>query len=246
MPKQRGLLPADSDEEGSDGEELRSRQYKVILIGNGAVGKTSLAHRFCDGGFSASYKQTIGLDFFVKRLVLPGDVNVCLQVWDIGGQSIGGKMISRYIYGSDAVIMVYDITSYQSFQDLNDWLHLVYGCPELLFSIDRLLFLMANKDDLEHMRMVSRAKHSVFALERGMSGHFLVSAKTGDEVATAFYQIAANLAGITLKEPEIQVHQKVVKAELVDYPQDDPLHAHVVAPRMAARTSSRRSRCTVQ
>ncbi|EER10292.1 conserved hypothetical protein, partial [Perkinsus marinus ATCC 50983] len=109
-----------------------------------------------------------------------------------------------------------------------------------------LLFLMANKDDLEHMRMVSRAKHSVFALERGMSGHFLVSAKTGDEVATAFYQIAANLAGITLKEPEIQVHQKVVKAELVDYPQDDPRHAHVVAPRMAARTSSRRSRCAVQ
>ncbi|KAF4668132.1 hypothetical protein FOZ61_007099 [Perkinsus olseni] len=229
----------DSDEE-SDSEELQDRQYKVILLGNGAVGKTSLAHRFCDGSFSTSYKQTIGLDFFVKRLVLPGDINVSLQVWDIGGQSIGSKMISRYIYGSDAVILVYDITSYQSFQDLDDWLQLVEGAMGSQAAEAKmnppLLFLMGNKDDLGHMRMVSRDKHSALCFDRKTSGDSLVSAKTGDEVATAFYQIAAKLAGITLKQPEVQVHQKVVKAELVDYPQDDPRHAHFTSENLAEKT----------
>ena len=71
------------------------------------------------------YKQTIGLDFFIKRIVLPGDVHVALQIWDIGGQTIGGKMIGNYIYGAHAVLLCYDITNYQSFQDLEDWYRLV-------------------------------------------------------------------------------------------------------------------------
>ena len=60
--------PVDSDDEP---EQL---QYKIILLGDGAVGKTSLAHRFTDDHFAVTYKQTIGLDFFIKRLVLPGEV----------------------------------------------------------------------------------------------------------------------------------------------------------------------------
>ena len=48
-----------------------------------------------------------------------------MQIWDIGGQTIGGKMIGNYIYGAQAVIIVYDITNYQSFQNLEDWYRLV-------------------------------------------------------------------------------------------------------------------------
>jgi Ras-related protein Rab-28 len=57
--------------------------------------------------------------------VLPGNVNVALQIWDIGGQSIGGKMIGNYIFGAQAILLCYDITNYQSFQDLEDWYRLV-------------------------------------------------------------------------------------------------------------------------
>ena len=74
-----------------------------MVLGNGTVGKTSLIMRFCDDYFGKSYKQTIGVDFFVKRMELPGDVQVALQVWDIGGQSIFGKMIQTYIYEANAV-----------------------------------------------------------------------------------------------------------------------------------------------
>ncbi len=97
----------------------------MILLGDGAVGKTSIASRFTDDVFNKVYKQTIGLDFFLKRIVLPGDIHVALQIWDIGGQSIGGKMIGNYIFGAHAVLLCYDITNYQSFQDLEDWYRLV-------------------------------------------------------------------------------------------------------------------------
>ena len=56
---------------------------------------------------------------------LPGGVEVALQLWDIGGQSIGGKMITNYIYGAHAVVLCYDITNQESFQDLEDWYRLV-------------------------------------------------------------------------------------------------------------------------
>ncbi len=54
-----------------------------------------------------------------------GDIHVALQVWDIGGQSIGSKMIGNYIYGAQVVLLCYDITNYQSFQNLEDWYRLV-------------------------------------------------------------------------------------------------------------------------
>jgi len=60
-------------------------QYKVVVLGNGTVGKTSTIMRFCEDYFARSYKQTIGVDFFVKRLEMPENISVALQVWDIGG-----------------------------------------------------------------------------------------------------------------------------------------------------------------
>lgn len=96
----------------------------MILLGNGAVGKTSIATRFAQNSFAASYKQTIGLDFFLKNITV-GGINVALQLWDIGGQTIGGKMIRNYIYGANVVVLCYDVTNADSFADLEDWYRLV-------------------------------------------------------------------------------------------------------------------------
>ena len=70
------------------------------------MGKTSIITRFCEDQFARSYKQTIGLDFFVKRIELPGNIQVTMQVWDIGGQSIFSKMITTYIYEANAVSLL--------------------------------------------------------------------------------------------------------------------------------------------
>ena len=116
-------------------DEAEHKQFKLILLGDGAVGKTSIAQRFAHDHFATAYKQTIGVDFLTGHIKLPGahggirvarlawgagggrtlswltlggaspplragDVHVTLQIWDIGGQSIGSKMITRYINGA--------------------------------------------------------------------------------------------------------------------------------------------------
>ena len=70
---------------------------KLILLGNGSVGKSAIIERFVADGFDRVYKQTVGLDFFEKKLVLHvrGDKRVDLQVWDIGGQSVGSNMFTK-------------------------------------------------------------------------------------------------------------------------------------------------------
>ncbi|XP_067312814.1 ras-related protein Rab-28 isoform X2 [Pseudorasbora parva] len=204
----------------SDSEEdIQERQLKIVLLGDGASGKTSLAIRFAQEAFGKQYKQTIGLDFFLKRITLPGNLNVALQVWDIGGQTIGGKMLDKYIYGAQGVLLVYDITNSQSFENLEDWLNMVRKANEEA-DTQPAISLIGNKIDLEHMRTVKMEKHQRFCQENGLISQF-VSAKTGDSVSLCFQRLAAEIVGIKLNKAEIEQSQRIVKAELVDYPQDE-------------------------
>lgn len=107
--------------EEEEEDEIKLLQYKVILLGDGAVGKTSIAQRFTENNFYPQYKQTIGVDFFLKRIELPNNHQVTLQIWDIGGQSLGSKMLPSYISGADAILYVCDITNRSSFIHIEDW-----------------------------------------------------------------------------------------------------------------------------
>ncbi|XP_030622442.1 ras-related protein Rab-28 isoform X2 [Chanos chanos] len=204
---------SDSEDESLD------RQLKIVIIGDGASGKTSIATRFAQEAFGKQYKQTIGLDFFLKRITLPGNLNITLQVWDIGGQTIGGKMLDKYIYGAQGVFLVYDITNSQSFENLEDWLSMVKKTNEES-DVQPVIMLVGNKIDLEHMRTVKLDKHQRFCQENGLISQF-VSAKTGDSVYLSFQRLAAEIVGIKLNKAEIEQSQRIVRAELVDYPQDE-------------------------
>ncbi|TMW60272.1 hypothetical protein Poli38472_000314 [Pythium oligandrum] len=218
-----------SKETDSEHEPIQL-QYKVIILGDGAVGKTSIAMRHTEDNFSNTYKQTIGLDFFLKRLLLPGDAQVTLQIWDIGGQSIGGKMLKNYIFGAQAVLLVYDITNYESFQNLEDWYRLV----RRTFDDDKMPYvgLVGNKTDLNHIRAVKAAKHKQFSEENDLKS-FFVSAKTGDQVNATFRQIASELAGIVVSKAELEVETPVLKAQIVNHQQNDP---DVKSPDIRAKT----------
>ncbi|KAG9479708.1 ras-related protein Rab-28 isoform X2 [Eleutherodactylus coqui] len=200
-------------------EESQDRQLKIVIIGDGACGKTSLATRFAQESFGKQYKQTVGLDFFLKRITLPGNLNVTLQVWDIGGQTIGGKMLDKYIYGTQGVLLVYDITNYQSFENLEDWFSMVKKVNEES-ETQPFVALVGNKIDLEHMRTVKADKHQRFCQENGL-GSFFVSAKSGDSVFLCFQRVAAEILGIKLNKAEIEQSQRIIKAEIVNYPEDD-------------------------
>jgi len=206
------------------------------VLGDGAVGKTSLIMRFTENAFERQYKQTIGVDFHMKRVVLPGDIHVALQIWDIGGQTIGSKMIGNYIYGAQAVLLCYDITNYQSFQNLEDWFDLVkksYDPANMPY-----IALIGNKTDISHLRTVKPEKHTQFADTHDMYSYF-VSAKLGDQVHNSFYRIAADLAGVVLSKNEIESATQVVKAEIVNHPRHDPSQEKLVL-------KSKDSKCIIQ
>ncbi|KAL0224733.1 hypothetical protein RCL1_002645 [Eukaryota sp. TZLM3-RCL] len=202
----------------SDSDDEQQLRFKVILLGDGAVGKTSTVMRFVEDHFGMSYKQTVGLDFFSKHLTFSCGTGVTLQIWDIGGQTVGSKMLSHYIYGSNAIILVYDITNLQSFYNLRDWLQIV----RKTFEDEPLpqLILLGTKTDLAHLRMVKPEKHAQFSQENQMSSFFL-SAKTGDNVNTVFHRIAADLADIPLSKPDLDVVTRVVPAQIVNHPGHD-------------------------
>uniref|UniRef100_A0ABI7YFJ5 RAB28, member RAS onco family n=1 Tax=Felis catus TaxID=9685 RepID=A0ABI7YFJ5_FELCA len=208
--------------------DLQDRQLKIVVLGDGTSGKTSLATCFAQETFGKQYKQTIGLDFFLRRITLPGNLNVTLQVWDIGGQTIGGKMLDKYIYGAQGILLVYDITNYQSFENLEDWYSVVKKVSEES-ETQPLVALVGNKIDLEHMRTVKPDKHLRFCQENGFSSHF-VSAKTGDSVFLCFQKVAAEILGIKLNKAEIEQSQRVVKADIVNYNQE-PMSRTVNPPR---------------
>ncbi|XP_015678981.1 ras-related protein Rab-28 isoform X1 [Protobothrops mucrosquamatus] len=230
FPSGRRVM-SDSESE----EECGNRQLKFVLLGDGASGKTSLATRFVHDTFGKQYKQTIGLDFFLKRITLPGNINVTLHVWDIGGQTIGSKMLDKYIYGAQAVLLVYDVTNQQSFENLENWYNVVKKVNEE--SETQLhVALVGNKIDLEHLRTVKIDKHLQFCQESHSSSHF-VSAKTGDSVFLCFQGIAANLVDVKLNRAEIEQLQNVVKADIVNYSQE---------PATRTVNSPRSSMCTIQ
>ena len=225
MRMSHNRVPGGVDDSSSD-EEIDTEQFKVILLGDGAVGKTSVAMRFCNDYFSKQYKQTIGLDFFTKKLVLPGragthkgaETHVVLQIWDIGGQTIGGKMIGNYIHGAHAVLLLYDITDKATFQNLEEWYRLV----RRTFKGQTMPYLgiVGNKTDLSHMRAIGREKHRMFAEENDMRSYFL-SAKTGDMVNASIYRVAADLAGVELSSSK-DVVSAPVRAHIIDHQRHDP------------------------
>ncbi len=115
--------------------------FKVVLIGDGAVGKTSLVRRFVDQRFDDNYITTIGVN--VKKKVIPR-LDLALSIWDIFGQkSLAPKLHSKYYKGAKGALVVFDITRKSTFMDLDDWI-------KDLFKVTGQIpvYILANKIDL--------------------------------------------------------------------------------------------------
>ncbi|EQC37594.1 hypothetical protein SDRG_05190 [Saprolegnia diclina VS20] len=184
---------------------------KLTLLGNGSVGKSSIIARFVADGFEKQYMQTVGLDFFEKKLQFPRDQRVVLEVWDIGGQNMTSKMLDKYLFGATVIFLCYDVTDAKSFADLDDWLHVVPTSSKRL-----CVYLVGNKIDLRHLRVVSLDAHNAFVKKHALHGGFLLSAQSGDNVLRSVHQIAARAIGVELSEYELQFYDAPVVATVVD------------------------------
>ncbi|MCP9266066.1 Ras-related protein Rab-28 [Dirofilaria immitis] len=189
-----------------DEEAPVQKIIKIVVCGDGASGKTSLCVRFAQDNFGRQYHQTVGLDFFTRRLTLPGNI------WDIGGQSIASPMLEKYVNGAHGAVVVYDVTNSSSFENLEDWINII---KQITKTQEKpvVLMLVGNKTDLEHRRVVRIERHTKFALQYGMSSYY-VSAKTGDSVTLMFRKTAAEILGIPLEQTDTEGDIIVVKASV--------------------------------
>ncbi|MFW9928186.1 MAG: GTP-binding protein [Candidatus Thorarchaeota archaeon] len=173
---------------------------KIILSGDGAVGKTALRRTFMGVNFDGQYLMTIGADFSVKevRLNNPGKDIMKFQIWDLAGQPRFAEVRSVYYSGIVGAVLVYDITRPDSYENTPKWLmeikkHSKKGAVPVV--------LLANKIDLKDKVDYSISREEGLALSEAISKYywdeeyyedipyFETSAKTGENVDAAFLKL---------------------------------------------------------
>jgi len=166
---------------------------KVVILGDGAVGKTSLRSRFIHKKFTNNYKATIGADFITKEITVEEEFGVTrrvtIQIWDTAGQERFQSLGVAFYRGADACILVFDVTVYKTFENLNNWRRefLIQADP---YDPDHFPFiLIGNKVDMPD-RAVSRAAAERWARANNNMPYFETSAKDGTNVEEAFKEIA--------------------------------------------------------
>jgi len=161
--------------------------FKLLLIGDSGVGKSCLLLRFADDTYTESYISTIGVDFKIRTIELDGKT-IKLQIWDTAGQERFRTITSSYYRGAHGIIVVYDVTDQESFNNVKQWLHEIdrYACE----NVNKLL--VGNKSDLTSKRVVSFDSAKEFADNLGIE--FLeTSAKNATNVEQAFMTMAAQI-----------------------------------------------------
>lgn len=154
---------------------------KVVVAGDGSVGKTSLVRRFCEGKFDTARVETIGVDFQTKLVELPGRT-VKLSIWDMAGQERFQVIRSGFYRGSRAAALVYDVSSPETFSSLERWRHEISEVvPQQPFVV------VGNKIDLE--RAVPQNQAAAFA-QAMQAAYVETSALSGDGVADLFLALA--------------------------------------------------------
>jgi Ras-related protein Rab-11A len=160
--------------------------YKVIIVGPGAVGKTSLLNRFVHDEFTLRYKLTIGVDFLTKKLEIKPSEFVKLHIWDIGGQE-RFKFLHRSFYeGALGALLVFDLSREHTFGSMKTWLSEMRG----IIKRDIPKVIIGNKLDLipEIGQTIDRSEVEKYAKDEGCS-FIETSAKTGENVEKAFLDL---------------------------------------------------------
>ncbi|KAK6120014.1 hypothetical protein DH2020_046254 [Rehmannia glutinosa] len=168
--------------------------FKVVLIGDSAVGKSQILSRFARNEFSLDSKATIGVEFQTRTLVIEHK-SVKAQIWDTAGQERYRAVTSAYYRGAVGAMLVYDITKRQTFDHIPRWLE------ELRAHADKniVIILIGNKSDLEDNRAVPTEDAKEFAQKEGL--FFLeTSALEATNVEEAFLTVLTEIFNIVNKK----------------------------------------------
>lgn len=165
-------------------KELREFVFKVVLLGDAAVGKTSLINQFVESSFNEDYKPTLGANIIRKDVSLDKlNLNVRLIIWDLAGQEKYRVVRSMYFQGCQGALLVYDVTRYSTFDSINSkWLRDF----KKYVKKEGAYILIGNKSDLTDQRTVTEERGKKIA-QKIKASHFIeTSAKLGENIEEAF------------------------------------------------------------
>ena len=174
--------------------DVKRMKVKVCLIGEAAVGKTSLIRRFVLDNFDDKYIQTLGTKVSKKELAAPspdgsGELKIDMTIWDIMGQKGFRELLKEaYFYGARGILAVCDVTRRKTLDDLDDWIEGVYSVTGKI-----PIEFLGNKVDLKDQIQISEDEMTQAARAYDSPFHF-TSAKAGVNVETAFQSLAQRVA----------------------------------------------------
>ena len=164
--------------------------YKIILIGNTGVGKTSYSDRLVHDNFTSTFIPTLGVDFFAKSITLNDNTVIKTHIWDTAGQEKFNGIITHYYKDIAGAIIMFDICNKYSFNRINYWKNELINksnCQLHSFPI----LLLGNKCDNKN-RQVTRDEAEIYALKNSMI-YEEVSCKNGDNIESSFSKIVKDI-----------------------------------------------------
>ena len=160
--------------------------FKVIIVGDSGVGKSSILKRAVQDKFDESYRATIGFEFLLMHFKV-NDLRIKLQIWDTCGQEMYRSLVQGFYRNTSLAIVVYDVNSKKTYEGLNIWLKDIRQHTEQ----DIPIFIIGNKSDLEKVVQTEKAK--VFSISNRTNYFTECSAKSGYNVKEIFYEAAKHL-----------------------------------------------------
>ena len=158
--------------------------FKILLLGDASVGKTSFTKRYCYNVFNPSERLTIGVDFHVKTIRV-NEKTVKLQMWDVGGEERFRFLLPTYCLGANAAFLLYDITRSSTLNDLSEWTSIVRqkGGPIPII-------LLGSKSDLADNQRDVPIDHGVQIAEKNdYTDYAEISAKNNTNVDQVFLDL---------------------------------------------------------
>lgn len=167
---------------------MRNFVFKVLVAGEGGVGKTSLLRRYVDGFFDENTIMTIGVEFFIKEVMFD-NINCSLQLWDLGGQKRFRYLLDSYVMGARGALLLIDLTHMPKIGDILEWVNIAR-----LHDINLPIILIGTKLDLEDFIAVDDDSALHLKNAFNMIDYVKTSAKTGYNIEKPFEILAKKLA----------------------------------------------------